>query len=251
MQPARHQFRLARHHRRQQRADGMFRRRRRGVMAGDGMRGQQAHRFAVAAHGEILERADAQMARGHAREHGAGQCHAAQHVLAGGNRRQRPCGRHAERRHGLADDVLAQHRAEGGAPVTAAREGRAAGAFELDVAPRAIPPHHFAEQDGAPVAQLRHELAELVPGIGERDRRRPLGHNIAGQDFHPFGAGQRRGVESELFGQGGIHPDQPGCGHRRRVELRIQAFRQAGVAVVEAKADGHGVSGAAIRASCS
>ena len=60
--------------------------------------------------------------------------------------------------------------------------------------------HHLAEQDGAPIAKLRHEVAELVPGIGERDRRRTLGHAVAGQDLHAIGAGQHVGIEPEGFG---------------------------------------------------
>ena len=202
---------------------------------------QQPQRLGIAPRGEILERADADVARGHARQDGAGQHRLASHRLSGRHRGQRPRGRHAQRRHGLADDVFAQHRAERGAAVAVAREGRPPGALELDVAPRAVPPHHLAEQDGAPVAELRHEVAELVPGIGERDRRRALGHAVAGQDLDALGAGQFLGIEPEALGQPGIHPHQPRRGHGRRIEACVKARRQARVAVVEGKADRHAI----------
>ena len=65
--------------------------------------------------------------------------------------------------HGLADEVLAQHRPERGATIAAAREGRQARALELDVAQDAIASFELAEQDRAPVTQLRHEVPNWCP----------------------------------------------------------------------------------------
>src|SRR3546814_15597488 len=84
--------------------------------------------------------------------------------LTGGYRRQRPGGRDVEAVHRLADDVFAQHRAERGTAVAAARERGAAGALELDVPPDAVTPDHFAQQDRPAVAALRHPAAELETG---------------------------------------------------------------------------------------
>ena len=53
--------------------------------------------------------------------------------------------------------------------------------FSCDVAPPAVPVDHLAEQERAPVAELRHEAAELVAGVGLRDRRRSRGHDVAGE----------------------------------------------------------------------
>ena len=44
-------------------------------------------------------------------------------------------------------------------------------------------PNNFAEQVGAAVAELRHEMPELVPGIGLRKWFGPLGHPITGEDL--------------------------------------------------------------------
>jgi hypothetical protein len=160
----------------------------------------------------------------------------------GRHRGQRAGRRHAERGHGLADEVLAEHRAQRGAAVAAAAgEGRASGALELDVAPRPVPPHHLAEQDGAPVAEPRHEVAELVPGVGERHRLRAPGHAVAGQDLDALGAGQLVGVEPEALGQVGVQPHEPRCCHGRRVEPGVEALGQARVAVVERDADRHAI----------
>ena len=147
--------------------------------------------------GEILERADADMAGRDAGQHGARQ-HASRDGRAprrhGG---QRARGRDAERRHRLADDVFAQDRAQRGAPVAAAREGSPPGALELDVDARAVRADDLAQQDGAAVAELRDEMAELVAGIGERDRGRAVGDAIAGEQLCAFGAGERVGIEAE------------------------------------------------------
>ena len=65
-------------------------------------------------------------------------------------------------------------------------------ALELDVAADAVGVDHFAEQDGAAVAELRHEMTELVAGIGHRDRVGAVGQPLAGEDFGAFGARRAR-----------------------------------------------------------
>ena len=58
----------------------------------------------------------------------------------------------------------------------------------------------FADQHRAPVAQLRREMAELMPGIGERQRFGALGHQVAGEDFRPRLLVVRN-VDAEFVGQ--------------------------------------------------
>ena len=72
--------------------------------------------------------------------------------------------------HGLADDVLAQNRAECGPAIAVAGERGGAGALELDVPAHAIQTDDFAKKKGAAVTQLGHEVAKLVPGIGHGQR---------------------------------------------------------------------------------
>ena len=64
---------------------------------------------------------------------------------------------------------FAQHRADGGLAVAAARKRRAARAFQLDVEAVAIGGNDLAQKMRAPVAKLGREAAELVAGIGLGD----------------------------------------------------------------------------------
>jgi hypothetical protein len=64
-------------------------------------------------------------------------------------------------------------------------------------------------------------MAELVPGIGERDRRRTLGHTVARKDFDSLGTGQILAIKTKALGQAGIHPHQPRRSHGRRIEARV------------------------------
>ena len=162
------------------------------------MVGEQAHRLGVAARRKELERADADMARRHPGQDRARQRRLAQHDFAGRHGRQRTGGGNPERRHGLAHDVFAQHGTERRTAVAAAGEGRRPGTLELDVAPDAVAIDHLAQQDGASIAELRHEMAELVPRIGERDRLRGIRDALARQDLDALGAREPVGVEAEV-----------------------------------------------------
>ena len=198
----------------------------------------RAQRLDVAARGEELEGADADVARRHARQHRAGQRRLAHHRLAGRHGRQRPGRGNAERRHRLADDVFAQHRTQRRPPVAAPRERCRPRAFELDVATDSVRAHDLAQQDGAAIAQLRHEVAELVAGIGQRDRLGTRRDAITCQDGHTLRRRQRFGIEAELGGERRVELDQAGRRDRRRRKARVKALRQAGIAVVERQADG-------------
>jgi len=129
-----------------------------GIVAGDDVVGQRAHRFVHAARGEELERSHPHVARGHARQQRAGKRLLAPHHLTAADRRQRPGGRDAERVHRLANQVLAQHRADRGFPVAAARERRAARALEGNVAAPAVSVDHLAQEYRAAIAELRDTL---------------------------------------------------------------------------------------------
>ena len=194
---------------------------------------EQAQRLGVAACGEELEGTDAHMARGDARQNGAGQLAVAPDRLAGGDGGQRTRRGDAERSHRLAHDVFTQHRPDRGAAIAAAREGRRARALELDVAAPAVAVHDLAQQDGAAVAQLRHEVAELVTGIGERDRLGTRRHAVARQYRHTLGGRERSGIEAELQSERLIQFHQPRRRHRRGRQPGIEPLRQPRVAVVE------------------
>ena len=85
------------------------------------------------------------------------------------------------RGHRLADDVLAQHRAERGAAIAAAREARLARTFQLDIDAIAAGRDLLAQQDRAAVAEPG-EVAELVAGIRLRQRLGALRQGVARED---------------------------------------------------------------------
>jgi hypothetical protein len=65
------------------------------------------------------------------------------------------------------------------AAVAIAGEGRPPGTLKLDVPPLAVRPDDFAKQHGASIAELPYEVPELMPSVGECDRRRPIRDPIA------------------------------------------------------------------------
>ena len=135
--------------------------------------------FEVAARGEILEGSDPDVTRSDTGQHGARQLAVAINRFAGRDGRQRPRGRNSERMHRFADEIFAQNRPQGGAPVAAPRVRRSARALQLDIAPLAVAIQDLAEEDCTAVAKLRNEMAELMPGIGHRDRLGARGRDIA------------------------------------------------------------------------
>ena len=205
------------------------------------MVGEPPHAVGVAARGEKLEGADADMARRHAGQHRAGQHGLADHVLAGDDGGERARGRNAQREHRLADDVFAQHRPERRAAVAAAGERRGARALELDVAADAVRVDDLAEQDGAAVAELGHEMPELVAGIGHRDRIGAVGNASCRRGFRRPRARQQVGIEAELERQRPVQLDQPGRGHRGRRHAGEKARRQRRIGVLEGEMHRHGL----------
>ena len=147
---------------------------------------QRPQRRLVVVRRRPLHRADADVARGHAREHGALEHRLAIDRLARRHHGQAPGGRNAERVHRLADDVFPQHRPERGAPVTAAGEPRLPCPFQLNVHAIAGRRDLLAEQDRAAVAE-GGEVAELVAGVRLRDRPPAFGQGIAGENRGAFG----------------------------------------------------------------
>ena len=155
---------------------------------------------------------------------------------------ERARGRDAKRRHRLADDVFAQHRTERGAAVAAARERRRAGPLELDVAADAVRVDHLAEQDGAAVAELGHEMAELVAGIGHRDRVRAVGNAFSGEDFGPLRASEHdrdRDRDGSPSGRFSLISRGDGDGRRRDAARKVR--RQRRIGVLEREMDRHGL----------
>ena len=157
----------------------------------------------------------------------------------GGHRGERAGRGDAQRRHRLADHVLAQDRAERGPPVAAARVGRPTRAFELYIASRPGSVDDLAEEDRAPVPELRHERAELVPRVRGGNRLGRLGDAIARQHLHAFLAGEQVGIEAESGGQGPVNPNEPRGPDRGGRDAREEPLGQPRIRVVERKTHCH------------
>ena len=97
----------------------------------------------------------------------------------------------------------------------------------------------FAEQDGAAIAELGHEMAELMPGIGHGDRIGAVGEALSGENFGPFRALEHIRIEPEIDGQGAVQLDQPRGGDGRRGHAGEKARRQRRIGVLERELDGH------------
>ena len=147
------------------------------------------------------KRAHPQMAARHPGQHGSRQHRLAAHRAPRRHHGQGAGRGNAKSVHRLAHDVLAQHRTDRSQAVAAARERRGPRALEVDVAKGAVSVDDLSEQEGAPVAQTRRELAELVSGVGLRHRSGTARYQVADQQAQAIEAPQPGGVEAQLGGQ--------------------------------------------------
>src|SRR5690606_16703173 len=136
--------------------------------------------------------------------------------------RERTRGRNAERSHRFADGVLAQHGPERRAAVAAARESGAAGALELEITAPATRVDDLAEQEGPPVAELRHEMPELMARVREGDRLGSGRSRVPCEHREPVRPCQPAGIEAKLECERNVDPDQL----RRRDGRRAPALEE-------------------------
>ena len=68
----------------------------------------------------------------------------------------------------------------------------------MEITTYTLPINHLPEQDGAPIAQLRHEMTELVPGISHGNGFRGFWHATTGQHFEPFRPGKPRWIQAKF-----------------------------------------------------
>ncbi len=169
--PLRHQRCLGGDDRLEQREVGMFGLRGAGVVPGDRVVGETSQqvrgRRRIAAYWKLPTRRWLLATRASTAPGSGGL---PLHLTAGRHHRQRAGGGDAQRVHRFADDVLAQHRTDRGEAVAAARERCAPRALQVQVAEASFGVDELTDQQRAAVAQARNEAAELMAGVGLRDR---------------------------------------------------------------------------------
>ena len=143
----------------------------------------------------------------------------------------------AERVHRLADDVLAQHRADRGEAVAAARERRPA--RSPSGAGRAVRPSASMSSPSSsarPSPSRGRVAAELVAGVGLRDRRRAVGHGGADQQAEPSGLRSQSGSRPSSAASGSLSASSS----RVRRLLGLPRERELGELAGEAVVEGDG-----------
>ena len=162
-------------------------------------------------------------------EHGARQRLLAVDGHSGSDHRQRPGGGHPQRVHGLADQVLAEHRPDCRQSVATTGERSTAGALEVEVAPVRELPH----QQGPPVAQSRGVAAELVSRVRLRDRGGAGGDVGAGQQAEALTFPEVGRVDPQLVGQRLVEGEQARRRRLGRLPLHPEIGEIAGEGIGE------------------
>ena len=174
------------------------------VMTVDGIDDEAAEEVLVARRGRVLEAAHAQMTGRDPCQHRPRQHRLAAHRAPCRRDSERSRRRYAQGVHGLADDVLPEHRADRSEPIPTTGERRAARAFEMDVMQETVRVDDFAEQEGPPVAQARRVPAELMPGIRLRNGFRPGRNQVAGQEPRPSAPRRNTGSRPSSVANGSL-----------------------------------------------
>ncbi len=192
---------------------------------------QLSYAIDVIARGEELEGADANEARGDPRQDRPGQGALAIDGFAGGHCRERARGGNSKRMHGLADQIFAQHGTEGSASVAVPRIRGPAGALELNIAAHPGLVEGFSQQDRATVAELRHEMPELMARIGHGDRLDGRRKDISGVNSRQRAVIETGGIEPEVRSQRVIECQQARHCDRRRRHACKKALRESGISI--------------------
>jgi hypothetical protein len=120
---------------------------------------------------------------------------------------------------------------------------RSSRAFQLDIAPLAAAVQHLAQKNGAAIAKLRNEIAELMPGIGHRDRLGARRRHIAGEHRRELVRIETARIDPQSRSQRIVELDQAGLCYWRRGEPCEEMLRQARVAVGEGRDQARRASG--------
>jgi len=91
----------------------------------------------------------------------------------------------------------------------------------------------FAEEDGAAVAELGDEVAELMAGVGLGEDFSVVGGLVAGENLGGGFGVELLGVEAEFFRELGVELDEGGGGGFLCLAFCVKTGQGSGVGVVE------------------
>ena len=116
--------------------------------------------------------------------------------------------------HGLADQVLPQHRANRSAAIsgTAGKRGASA-ALEVDI-PQTLGGFYLAQENGSAVTEPRIELPELMARVALGDRMSGLRELLTHEEAQAILTAQPRGIHTELLCEGIVEDEEGGVGKR-------------------------------------
>src|SRR5205809_680458 len=83
----------------------------------------------------------------------------------------------------------------------------------------------------AAMAELRHEMAKLVAGVGHCDRVGAIGKPFSGEDLGSLRAREPIRIEAEVYRQPPVELDQARRGDRRWCDARKKIRRQRRVGI--------------------
>ena len=113
------------------------------------------------------------------------------------------------------------------------RESGPPGALELKVVPLSVDIYDFTEQNRTTVAELRHEMPELMPRIGKGDGLRAGCDRVSGKNGETRRASKVRGVDTQSLRKGIIQAQQLRRGDLCRCNALVERIRQPRISVVE------------------
>ena len=233
--PPGHQRRLGGDHRLEQREVRALGLRGAGVVPGDRVVGEAAQQVDVAGgRGRTGSCPTRRWLLGDPGEHGARQQGLAAHRAPGRHHGEGAGRGDAEGVHRLADDVLAQHRADRGQAVAAARERRAPGALEVQVAQRG----RRRRRARRAAARARRRGAGRSRRTGARRRPAPPGWRRSGTAVPtsrrtPSGLRSQAGSRPSSAASGSLSTSSRGSGASSACQGTASSGELAGEAVVE------------------
>jgi hypothetical protein len=98
---------------------------------------------------------------------------------------------------------------------------------------------NLAEQNCAPIAQLRDKMTELVTGVRHGYRLSRIRHQSPCKHFESLGTGKPIRVKPEVQRKFSIEADKPRSLHRGRRYPSIKAVGQTGVRILKGKVQRH------------